>query len=253
MTNDGFAAKRSKIHTNKPNDTAELEANIKKHGAGTIFIESIYSVTGDVAPLEEIIRIKKQYGCVLVVDESHSFGLYGERGYIHWKNMQDDVDFITASLSKAYCTRAGIIFGPAATFVKENSFHYIFSSALANNDIVRIRAMWEIIKSADDRRKHLHEVSQHMRREISKVVDVVKTSLHVSTAIIAIRTKSEEEMAHIHRFLSFKGIASAPFFYPATPTKYPIVRLTVNCGINMEDIPNVVTALADLSAVRARI
>ncbi|KAH1593639.1 hypothetical protein KXX44_008032 [Aspergillus fumigatus] len=117
---DGLAARHVNVHSNKHNDFAQLEANIRKHGPGVIIVESLYSISGALAPLEQIVRIKKQYACVLVIDESHSFGVLGSKGFVHMMGLQDDVDFVTASLAKAYATRAGIIF--ASTVRVETSF-----------------------------------------------------------------------------------------------------------------------------------
>jgi CAI-1 autoinducer synthase len=250
---DGLAARRAKVHLNKPNDSAELEANIIKHGPGIILIESVYSTTGDFAPIEEIIRIKQEHACILVVDESHSLGLYGPIGLLHSKGLQNHVDYVTASLSKAYCTRAGIIFATDITFVKENSFHYIFSSALGRNDIVRIKAMWEIIKAADHRRTKLHQISHHMRQELSKVADLVNIHSNLPSAIITLRARDEEEMARLHQHLSAKGILSSPFCYPATSLKHPIVRLTLNHNVSVEDVQTVVRALVGFQTQSARL
>jgi CAI-1 autoinducer synthase len=243
---DGLFARRVKIHTNKPNNTVELEANIEKHGPGIILVESVYSINGAFGPLEEVVRIKNKYGCVLVVDESHSLGIFGDKGIVHMKGLQKDVDFVTASLSKAFSTRAGVVFGPSANYIKEQSFAYIFSSALMRNDVVRIRAMWEVIKGADDRREKLHTAAKLFRSEVSKVAKVIKVNdPTLSPAIISIRVKDEEEMASLHRHLSARGILAAPFFPPATAPNYPVVRFTVNSEITPDDISKITSALAD--------
>lgn len=242
---DGFAARRVKVHSNKPNNYADLEANIQKHGPGIILIESVYSINGAFSPLEEIVRIKKKYGCVLVVDESHSFGIIGSKGYVHMLGLQDDVDFVTASLSKAYSTRAGIVFGTNAVYIKENSLSYIFSSALMRNDIVRIRAMWEVITAADDRREKLQAASRLLRSEMSKIANIIKIVGPVPPAIISLRVKDEDEMANLHRHLSSRGILAAPFFAPATAPNYPIIRFTVNSNITPDDVARVSSAITE--------
>jgi CAI-1 autoinducer synthase len=250
---DGFAARRVKVHSNKPNNVSELEANIQKHGPGLIIIESVYSINGAFAPLEEVVRIKKQYGCVLIVDESHSFGLYGSKGYVHMKGLEDDVEFVTASLSKAFATRAGIVFGSNAAFLKENSFAYVFSSALMRNDIIRIRAMWEVIKTADDRREKLFKASVLLRNEVSKVTKVVKVPGSLPPAIISLPVKDEEQMAALHRHLSSRGILAAPFAYPATAPNHPIIRFTCHSDITPEDVFMVTSALSEFFGVKPKI
>ncbi|KAK2590621.1 hypothetical protein QQS21_011687 [Conoideocrella luteorostrata] len=242
---DSLAAKGALLHLNRHNDTAQLEANIKKHGPGVILVESLYSTTGTYCPLEEIVRIKKQYNCVLVLDESHSFGTCHSKGYAHMKGLQDDVDFITASLAKAYATRAGVVFSPNTRFVKEHSFTYAFSSGLLRNDIVRIEAMWEVIKAADDRRQTLLTASKLLRSELSTVASLTTLEGQLPSAIVALRVKDEDEMVRLHRFLSKNGILGAPFFPPTTPVGSPIMRLSVHSNISKDDISRVRRVVAE--------
>lgn len=241
---DGLAARQAKIHTNKPNDMTQLEANIREHGSGMILVESIYSNTGDYAPLGEIVRIKKKYNCILVVDESHSFGVCGSIGFVHLRGLDQDVDFVTASLAKAYATRAGIVFAPHALYVKENSFPYIFSSALTRNDIIRIRAVWEVVKAADDRRARLLSASKLLCKDLSSIGRLSETHSSTPSHIVCIKVRNEEEMARLHRYLSSMGILTAPFFYPAVPVREPILRLTIHCDISKTDIQTTSAVIA---------
>ncbi|CAF1392570.1 unnamed protein product [Adineta steineri] len=91
----------------------DLEENLRKFGSGIIVVDSLYSGKGSIADLIELCNLKEQYNCMLIVDESHSIGLYGQhgRGLASLGNVTDRIDFITGSLAKAYCVRAGFIAG----------------------------------------------------------------------------------------------------------------------------------------------
>ncbi len=162
---DGLRMMRANIHVNPHNDIAKMEANIIKHGPGIIIVDSLYSNNGSFAPITKILQLKRDYGCILIVDESHSLGIYGKqgRGYLHMLGLDSEVDYITASLAKAFCTRAGIVLGGNAVFLKENSWTFIFSSALTGVDIIRLQSMFEVIKGADDRRERLMVASHTLR------------------------------------------------------------------------------------------
>jgi CAI-1 autoinducer synthase len=250
---DGLAARRVRLHRCKANNAADMEAKIRENGPGIILVESLYSVSGDFAPLEEIVRLRKEYGCLLVVDESHSLGVCGAKGLVHFKGLQDEVDYVTASLAKAFSTRAGVVFGRHGLFVKEHSFPNIFSSALMRNDIVRIRAAWEAICAADDRRERLHDVSKLLRQELAKVAKLVGVSGPLSSPIISICAEDEEQMACLHRHLSRRGILGAPFFPPATSPNHPVLRLTVHSNITREDVRRIVKAVASFHTITARL
>ncbi|KAL4942754.1 hypothetical protein BDV06DRAFT_235198 [Aspergillus oleicola] len=216
----------------------DLESNIKKYGPGLILVESIYSTSGAFAPLEAIVKVKKENNCILVVDESHSFGLYGHQGLglLHDKNLVNDVEYVSASLAKAYATRAGIVFANDALYVKEHSYPFIFSSGLVQNDIVRLRAIWEVIKAADDRRERLTSIATLMRTEMNKVASVVDGLKNTPCSIVSIHLKNEEQLADLHRFLSARGILAAPFVAPATSPELPVLRFTVHCDVSEKDV-----------------
>ncbi|WP_165482766.1 aminotransferase class I/II-fold pyridoxal phosphate-dependent enzyme [Legionella gresilensis] len=109
----GLRITRARVVPFRHNNIADLERKILKYGAGPIFIDSIYSAQGTIAPIEKIVQIKKNHDCFLVVDESHSLGLFGDKGsgLVSHLNLTSEVDCITASLSKSFCTRAGIVCG----------------------------------------------------------------------------------------------------------------------------------------------
>ncbi|KAL3472248.1 pyridoxal phosphate-dependent transferase [Aspergillus californicus] len=246
---DGLAARKVKVHVFLPNNAADLEKKIQENGPGLILIESVYSTSGSFAPLEEIVTIKKKHNCLIVVDESHSLGLYGSegRGLLYDKGLVSDVEYVTASLAKAFATRAGIVFTNHTTYAKENAFPFIFSSGLVQNDIVRIRAIWEVIKPADDRRARLMRISAFLREELSKFRGIqVVNSESAPCPIIGVFVGGDEEtLVRFHRFLSKKGILAAPFIAPATSKKFPVLRFSLHCDITIEQGAAIVRAFKD--------
>ena len=109
----GIYAGRGQPRPFRHNSPESLETQIKKFGPGIICVDSIYSSKGTIAPLVEMSEIANNYGCVFVVDESHSLGITGPegRGMIYELGLQSMVHFVTASLAKAFVSRAGVILG----------------------------------------------------------------------------------------------------------------------------------------------
>jgi 7-keto-8-aminopelargonate synthetase-like enzyme len=93
------------------NDLAKLESHLRwaheqiGNGDGRILIltESVFSMDGDVAPLIEIVELKKEHDALLLVDEAHAFGVFGPdgRGYAAELGLDSDIDFQMGTLSKA--------------------------------------------------------------------------------------------------------------------------------------------------------
>ncbi|KAF9958336.1 hypothetical protein BGZ70_009224 [Mortierella alpina] len=228
-------------------DGLRAKANMKKHGSGLIIIETLYSSNGTFAPVKEVIALKQKYDCVLVVDESHTLGIYGTHGYLHTLGVEKDVDYITASLAKAFCTRAGIIMGNSALFVKENSFPYIFSSALTENDIVRLDSMLDVIKDSDDRRERLMRVSHELREGLARVARVIRTP--IPSPIVCVEVDSELKVAKLNRHLASRGVAAAVFVWPTRPKHLPVVRMTTHSELSASDISTIIAAVSSYSNV----
>src|SRR3546814_15062069 len=94
------------------NDTEALEKRLKRLPAEAgklVVLEGVYSMLGDVAPLNEMVRIAKENGAMVLVDEAHSMGFIGEhgRGVAAAQGVIDDVDFIIRTFSKSISTVGG--------------------------------------------------------------------------------------------------------------------------------------------------
>ena len=77
---DGVKLSEGKPVPSKHNNVDHLVKKIKKYGAGTILVDSIYSSDGSVGPLEDIVDVAHRYNCMLAVDESHSIRLFKNGG-----------------------------------------------------------------------------------------------------------------------------------------------------------------------------
>ena len=136
---EGVKQTGAPTHPFRHNNSQHLESLIKKHGPGVVLTESIFSTTGVVAPLKDIIAVANRYECISVVDESHSLGTHGTHGagLVEELGLSNQVHFITASLAKAFAGRAGIILGPTEICKRTPflAFPAIFSSALLQHEV----------------------------------------------------------------------------------------------------------------------
>ncbi|ASQ46177.1 aminotransferase class I/II-fold pyridoxal phosphate-dependent enzyme [Legionella clemsonensis] len=233
----GLRFTRAKIIPFRHNDVDDLENKIFKYGAGPIFIDSVYSAQGTMAPLVQIVQIKKAHHCFLVVDESHSLGLFGNKGsgLVAQLNLTSEVDCITASLSKSFCTRAGLVCGSDdfILFMKEKSTSMIFSSAVPNYDIARMEAMLHILtaEEGDALRARLYLLSAKLRQCLIEEKYRLYTEDNRSP-IVSIFCGEEKDCRCLRLAFDSKNIYLSPFFQPATPPKETLLRMTVNSGIS---------------------
>ncbi|UPG87220.1 quorum-sensing autoinducer CAI-1 synthase [Luteibacter aegosomatis] len=225
------------------NDLAHLERQILRNGPGVIVVDSVYSTNGSLAPLERIADLSEANGCVFVVDESHSLGTHGEHGegLVASLGLNDRVHFITASLAKAYCTRAGFI--ACTTRFKDyfgcEALPAIFSSSLLPHDMAGLMASHRVIRAETWRRERLREVTRHVRGELAAMDYPIEDG---TEQIVAFEAGAELLTAHVRDVMERHGIFGSVFSAPATTVNRSLLRLTLNAGMSDEDVERLVDA-----------
>ena len=141
---EGVHAARATGHPFRHNDPVHLDRMMARHGPGLVIVDSVYSTTGALCPLREMIEVVERHGSMILVDESHSLGTHGPQGagLCAELGLTDRVHFITASLAKAFAGRAGFFTMPSAMryYILSSSFPNIFSSCLLPHEIAGLAA-----------------------------------------------------------------------------------------------------------------
>ncbi len=238
------------VHIFNHNDPDHLERKIKEYGTGVVVVDSVYSSIGSVCPLKDIVGISKKYDCVIVVDESHSLGLYGNEGagLVAELGLQDEVDFITASLSKTFCSRGGIITCSSKfkNYFRHNSFPAIFSSVIQNHEASRFIKTLEIIKQDEWRREQLHKNTAYLHQHL----DYMGFNTEVSASpIISLEVNNESKAILLRDLLVQKNVVTAPFIPPAVPKKRCNTRMTVNCDLTTSQLQHIVKSCKEVLPV----
>jgi CAI-1 autoinducer synthase len=228
------------------NNVSHLEKMLKKHGSGVILIDSLYSTTGDIAPIAQIAKLSQEYKCIYVVDESHSVGTHGYKGsgLVKELGLTDQVDFITMSLAKSFAGRAGLITCSMrfAGYFPYISYPAIFSSALLDHEIAGLRATLEVIKDSDDLREALKEKASYLRKELKQLGYKVLSQSH----IVSVEAGSEEKTETLRDALEDRNIFGSVFCSPATPKNRALIRLSVNSKLSKDKLRYIVNAFKEI-------
>lgn len=227
------------------NAPEHLERQVRKHGPGIVMVDSVYSTSGSVAPLADIVDVAERGECVIVVDEAHSLGTHGPqgRGLVVELDLVDRVHFRTASLAKAFAGRAGMIAcsGRIAEFFKYSANPAIFSSGLLPHEIAGLEATRVAIVAADDRRQRLHANADYLREGISEL----GYNLDLSRAqILGLEAGSERRTIILRDALEARGIFGSVFCAPATPKNRSLIRFTVNSSLEQAELDRIIEACA---------
>ncbi|MCR9145340.1 MAG: quorum-sensing autoinducer CAI-1 synthase [bacterium] len=230
---------------NRPEHLAD---RVRRFGPGTIIVDALYSAVGTIAPLREIARIATESGSTLVVDESHSLGLYGPggAGLVAELGLSDDVDFITASLAKAFASRAGLICGPrrVLSYFPWESRHAIFSTMLEPHDIARIAATLEVVQREAWRCERVHANAAVLRNHL--ILEGYECAAISASPIIALIAGSEENTVLLRDSLEAHEVFGAVFVQPTTPPERSLLRLSVHAGLSISHLERVCYALSSV-------
>ncbi len=229
---EGVHAARAPAFAFRHNDPAHLARMIAKHGPGIVVVDSVYSTTGALCPLAEVLQVAEHGDCMMLVDESHSLGTHGPKGagLCAELGLSDRVHFITASLAKAFAGRAGFFTAPAHMrhYIFCTSFPNIFSSSLLPHEIAGLAATLEVIRNSDEARQRLEAHTRRLRESLS---DLGYPIHHGSQQIIALESGTEPDTMVLRDHLEDRNVFSAMFCAPATSSNRAMMRLTLNSGL----------------------
>jgi len=237
-------------HPFRHNDAEHLDRLVQRHGAGLIVVDSVYSTTGAVAPLVQVVEVAERWGCMTLVDESHSLGTHGPQGagLCAELGLSHRVHFITASLAKAFAGRAGFLSVPATmrNYVLSTSYPNMFSSCLLPHEIAALDATLEVIRRSDTERQRLHAHTQQLRGMLSDL----GYPIHQGTEqIIALEAGTEPATMVLRDLLEERDVFGAVFCAPATSRNRTMVRLTLHAALTGAELDHVAAVAKELAPV----
>lgn len=203
---------------------------------------------GDICNLPELIRIKKEYGALLMVDEAHSFGTIGScgRGVTSYYNINPkDVDILMGTLSKSAASCGGYIAG-SEKFIRHlryNSPGFIFSCGLTPANTA---AAYKAIELFEEDEKRFEKLRHNSIYFLDKVKELgYNVGLSFDTPIIPIILGDSKKALDMSNELFEKGINALPIVYPAVKEDEARIRFFVSASHTSEDIDKTVKILED--------
>ncbi|MBI5874053.1 MAG: 8-amino-7-oxononanoate synthase [Candidatus Omnitrophica bacterium] len=189
---DGILLSGARLFRFQHNDIAHLEtllgANRKNFKKCLIVTETIFSMDGDEPPLRELVGLKEKYDCILMVDEAHATGIFGENGagIVEKFGLADKVELIMGTFSKALGGFGAYLAASkeVVEYLVNTCRSFIYSTALPPAVIAGDLAALEVVKDEPWRRKELLEAASYFRDGLGKIGVSTKGSSQIVPVVI---------------------------------------------------------------------
>ncbi len=198
---DGCAMGNAEVVPFKHNDVEALEKRLKRLPADAgklVVLEGVYSMMGDIAPLAEMIRVSKEAGAMVLVDEAHSMGFIGEhgRGVAEAQGVLDQVDFVIGTFSKSVGTVGGFCVSnhPKFEVMRLVCRPYVFTAALPPSVMASSAVSVRKLMHGKEKREHLWANSKTLHKGLTDLgyVKVVRCGQCKAWAAIEDALKGDE-------------------------------------------------------------
>ncbi|MBU1606840.1 MAG: aminotransferase class I/II-fold pyridoxal phosphate-dependent enzyme, partial [Alphaproteobacteria bacterium] len=244
---DGCAMGNAEVVPFKHNDVEALEKRLKRIPAGAgklVVLEGVYSMLGDVAPLKEMVRICKENGAMVLVDEAHSMGFIGEhgRGVCEDQGIIDDVDFIIGTFSKSVGTVGGFCVSnhPKFEIMRLVCRPYVFTASLPPSVVATAATSIRKLMHGSNKRAHLWENSRNLHAGLRELGFSLGTP-EAQSAIIAVIMPDLEKGATMWEALLKEGLYVNLARPPATPANMTLLRCSLCAEHSEQEVATILT------------
>ncbi len=229
-------------------DMADLEVQLKKASETARFkiivTDGVFSMDGNVAPMDKINELAKKYDAMIMVDECHSAGVVGKtgRGVTELFNIRGEVDIITGTLGKAF---GGGIGGfttgkkEIIEMLRQKSRPYLFSNSLLPAAVGAGIEMFDMMAETTELQDKLHNNSEYFIKKMTEAGFDIKPSKSAICAVMLYDAKLSQDMA---AKLLEEGIYVIGFYYPVVPKDQARIRVQLSAGHERAHLDKAITA-----------
>ncbi len=229
-------------------DTADLERKVKKHlpvrGKAFVITESIFSMDGDVAPLSQIMELKKQYGFFTIVDDAHGTGIFGKGGsgveeHCHVKGR---ADIHMATFGKAMGSFGAFVLSHPIVieYLINRARTFMYTTALPPAALAAGQAALDLVRTDLSFKQHLWSNIEYMRSGLTTAGFDLKDSIG---PIIPIVVGKDSGAIKMQKFLMGKGFFLQAIRPPTVPSGTSRLRLTVVRDFTREQMDDSIEAI----------
>ncbi len=239
---DGLRLTKAERQIYKHCDMADLETKLKEIKAKNpkrvmIVTDGVFSMDGDIAPLDKVAALAETYGCSIYVDDAHGDGVLGEngRGIVNHFHLEGKVDFEMGTFSKAFGTMGGFITTTKTgkEFLLNKSRTWLLTGAHGPATVGASIAAIELLMKSDKPVKKLWKNTKYFKKTLSKLgFDLGKSE----TPITPIMTYDTAKAQVLSKRLFEEGVYALPIVFPMVAKDKARIRTMINADHTKEEL-----------------
>ena len=248
---DGVRLCKAKRYRYANADMADLERCLQEAQAQRhriIATDGVFSMDGNVAPMDKICELAEKYDALVMVDESHSAGVVGPTGHgvAEQYDVYGRVDIFTGTLGKAFGgAMGGFTTGrkEIIDMLRQRSRPYLFSNSVAPAIVGASLELFDMLEESTELRDHLEEVTAYYRKQlVDNGFDIIPGT-HPCVPVMLYDEKTAAEFA---KRMMEKGVYVVAFSYPVVPKGKARIRTQVCASHTKEDIDFIVKCFIEV-------
>jgi 5-aminolevulinate synthase len=230
------------------NDVAHLEeilSSLPPDQPKMIVFESVYSISGTISPVREIIKLAKKYNAMTYVDEVHAVGLYGETGagIFQQETLQSEIDILNGTLSKAIGVFGGYIAASATIidFIRSFGSGFIFTTSLPPAICAAANKSIQLVQQHPEWRKKFRDNVILLRRALDDYgIEYLPNDSHITAVPVRDAIKCRQVASQL---LSHQGVYLQPINYPTVRKGEECLRVIITARHQVKHINHLAYSL----------
>jgi 8-amino-7-oxononanoate synthase len=233
-------------HNNMDSLEDVLASNCNRFNKVIIVADGVFSMTGDILNLPEVVRLSKKYGAYVYVDDAHGMGVMGDRGRgtMNHFGLTEDVHFNMGTFSKSFGSIGGVMSGPAEAmnYVKHTARSFMFSASMPPSAVATVSACLDVI--LDPETTVFEDLWNNVEFIRNGFEDIGFYTYNSQTPIIPIFLGDDLKALEVTRFLQENGIFATPVLSPAVPKGEALIRSSYMATHKRADLQRVLDVFA---------
>jgi glycine C-acetyltransferase len=238
---DGCRLSRAKVIRYKHCDPDDLKAKLDEHRSqyprALVVTDGVFSMDGDVAPLDQIYAVTSQYDAILMVDDAHGEGVLGRggRGIVDHFGLHGKVDVEVGTMSKAFGVVGGVVAGDAKVveWLEQRGRPFLFSSAMTVPDTAACLEAVDMLEESTEIVDTLWSNTDYFKSEMKKMgFDTGKSVTPITPVMLGEAPLAQE----FSRKLYENGVFGMAIGFPTVPRGQARIRVMISASHEKDDL-----------------